>query len=116
MITPLVASLFFLKPPATAAAAFVRIKVLKENRSEACNVEKCKAFSSVATSLAHPTVQVVDPAVKRHSYGATVLGIPHGSDLFIQCELSAIIDKTELGLQELRKLAWYYREDFMQYI
>jgi hypothetical protein len=69
-------------------------KVLKENRGEACNVENCKAFSSVATSLAHPAVQAVDSAAKRHSDGVTVVGIPHGSDMFIQRELSAIVDKT----------------------
>ena len=89
--------------------------MLKENRGEACNVEKCKAFSSVATSLAHPAVQAVDPAVKRHSDGVTVLGIPHGYDLFIQRELSTIVDKTKLGLEELRKIAWYHREDSMQW-
>ena len=52
--------------------------------------------------------------VKRHSDGVIVLGIPHGSDMFIQSELSAIVDKTELGLHELRKLAWYHRDDSMQ--
>ena len=62
-----------------------------------------------------PLVQAVDPAVKRHSDGVTVLGIPHGSDLFIQRELSTIVDKTKLGLEELRKIAWYHREDSMQW-
>jgi hypothetical protein len=28
--------------------------------------------------------------------------------------LSAILDKTELGLHDLRHLAWYHREDSMQ--
>ena len=51
---------------------------------------------------------------KNNSDGVTVLGVPHGSDMFIQRELSAIVDKTELGLQELRHLAWYHREDSMQ--
>jgi hypothetical protein len=58
--------------------------------------------------LAHSAVQAVDPAVKRHSDGVTVLG------LFIQRELSAIVNKAELGLQELMKLAWYHREDSIQ--
>jgi hypothetical protein len=73
-----------------------------------------KAFSFDAASLAHPAVQASNVAVKRHSDGVTVLGIPHGSDLFIQRELSTIVDKTELGLHELRHLAWYHREDSMQ--
>jgi hypothetical protein len=90
--------IYILGPPASAVAAFARLKVLKENRGEACNVEKCKAFSFVATSLAHPAVQAIDPTIKRHSDGVTILGIPHGFDLFIQRELSAIVDKTELGL------------------
>jgi hypothetical protein len=46
----------------------------------------------------HPDCLILDPAVKRHSDGVTVLGIPHGSDLFIQRELSTIVDKTKLGL------------------
>jgi hypothetical protein len=83
-----------LPPPRLRASS---VKVLKEQRGDACNVEKCKAFSSVVTSLAHHDVQAVDTAVKRHTDGVTVLGIPHGSDLFVQRELSTIVKSRRPG-------------------
>ena len=61
LILAYVDDIYILGPPASAATAFARLKELKEHRGEACNVEKCKAFSFVATSLAHTAVQAVDP-------------------------------------------------------